>query len=380
MQEILMPSAIVHENDAGFKARVARNKARPGSYGDTAIFKNLDTGRNVVLGKESLQSGQPVRVTGPDKYTEGVLDNMVLGTLLKVLPDGYPNIIVSCAHTTNAIPYVEKMDALLNKKHTIMRYDGETVKYNIRGFIGWDEPAGGLIRHFHRNYVEDGLTPGKQVIVVDIGGRVSSMYPAEILDDGIEIYWSAGKPFPVGIQNVMELLEQEFRSLHPDRFHSKTVSERIRERALWDVRPDHTGTPHYFTEVQGVELEVTQAVLNATAPILSQIENVYVNDLESGQDASCVVVTGGGGGRLFDMICRDAVHHPYIYMAEEPQFMPFANLRGGVYATKVKVANQIDKLTRVIRDTAYPPIILGVDPGNTNIKAQIITAKDLLAL
>ena len=387
--ELVMPNAIVKETDLAFDARVRRNRARPGDYGTTSVFRNLKTSENVVLGNEALMSGQPVRITGPDKYNTGALDNMVLAALLKFAPDGHQNVIVSCAHTTNAVAYTDKMAGILNGKHTVQRHDGEQVEYRVRAFIPWDEPVGGILRFAERNYVEDELEPGEKIIVWDFGGRISSGYPAMVLPGGrIEVYWSVGRSFELGIQQVFEQLEQELRGLYPDVFSMKTIPEALLEEALVNTEVIDGATHHFIAlrerlargekYQQSAEpskgrkpFDVTQAVLNATGRILDGVRNIYINNLNSGADIDHVIVTGGGGGRLFDMLRSEVFGYDAVHLAEEPECIHLANLRGGFFATRVWLSTFND-LSRTIKGQTVPPLVLIIDPGNQNIKAMVI--------
>lgn len=388
-RELVMPNAMVKETDLAFDARVRRNRGRPGDYGSTSVFRNLKTGENVVLGSEPLMSGRPVRITGPEKYEYGVLDNMILATLLKFAPDGHPNVIVSCAHTTDAVAYTDKMAAILNGKHQIQRYDGENVEYKVRAFIPWDEPVGGILRFAERNYVEDALEPGEQITVADFGGRVSSVYPAMVLPGGrIEVYWSVGRSFDSGIQQVFEQLALELRGLYPDKFTMRTIPESLLEEALMNTEVIDGKTHHFVSlrervargekyqegkdDARGRQpFDVTQAVLNATGFILDGVRNIYINNLNGGAEMDHIVITGGGGGRLFNMLRSEVFGYNAVHLAEEPEFIHLANLRGGKFATTVW-ATTIGDLARLVKGTLWAPLILVIDPGNQNIKAMVM--------
>jgi hypothetical protein len=292
------------------------------------------------------------------------------------------------------------MAKILNGKHSIQRYDGEQVNYRVRAFIPWDEPVGGILRFAERNYVEDELEPGEKIIVWDFGGRISSGYPAMVLPGGrIEVYWSVGSSFELGIQQVFERLSEELRGLYPDTFTMKTIPEALLEEALTQTEMID-GEMHHFISLRervgrGEKYEapkitvqadpglpperpkgrkrfdVTQAVLNATGRILDGVRNIYVNNLNSGADIDHIVVTGGGGGRLFDMLRSDVFGYNAVHLAEEPDCMHLANLRGGYFATKVWITTMGD-LAREIKGQMVPPLYLIIDPGNMNLKATVI--------
>ncbi len=374
-EEIQLPNAFVEETEASFNNRINRAKYRRSEFEDTSIFKL--NGTNLVIGAEALRSGKPVRITGPDKYRKGVLDRMLVAALLKLIPDGYRNIIVACAHTTNAVSYIDKMADALKGVHKVVRDDGKEVKYTVRAFMPWDEPAGGLLRFFttRSGYNQENVRPGQTVIICDIGGKVSSMYPA-IVKPGmkVEIYWSQGQSFNFGIQDITAGLEGELRGLHSDIFTGRSIPEKMLQEALTSVIKVEGADRHYVS-VRGNPMDVTTAVFNAVGPALSQIENVYINNLNSGIDASHIIVTGGGGGLLFKPLKNEVLKHDYVYLADEESTIHFANLRGGEYATSVWAEQNFDKLDRTIDGRVYKPLIVILDPGNTGLKAKLIGVK-----
>lgn len=377
-EEILIPNAFLFENEAAFQDRLSRARYHRTDHDDTSIFRN--NGANVVFGEEALRSGKPSQITGPDKYRVGVLDNMVIAALLKLVPDGYRNIVVACAHTSNAIPYIDKMSDALKQIREVIRDDGKTVRYSIRAFMPWDEPAGGLLRFFTRNegaYSEKDIRPGDTVIIVDIGGRISSMYPAKVKSGmKVEILWQQGTPFPFGIQNITQTLEQELRHQYRDIFSTKSIPHSILTESLTAITIDDEGFPRHWARVRGDMIDVTQSVENAIGPMITQIQNVYVNDLNTGLNASHIVVTGGGGGLLFNILKQDILQHNYVYLADDADTIHFANLRGGEYAASVWAEQNFEKLYRVIDGKRVAPLMLIIDPGNTGIKAKLMGVKN----
>lgn len=363
MSELVMPNQIKVENDATFKGRVQRFKAHRSQFGDTSIFQLNDV--NYVVGREADVSNRN-RITGPMKYRKGALDVMLISALLKYFPDGHNNIIVGCAHTTDSVPYVEHIANAIRGKHEIVRYDGERVQYTVRGMIPWDEPAGGLFRFLTRPYAEynaEDIMPDERIMVVDIGGKISSMVPAVMLSgQQVEIQWGEGHAFDMGIQDILFLLEAELKSLYPDTFRVRTIPPTILQEAL---RRDG------FTRVHTTDVDVKQAVLNATAPLLNQIENTWSTQMDQMLDVRHIIVTGGGGGLLFRVL-KDDIFHMFpnaVYMAEDPACIHLANLRGGKHAVSVWVAENGSK---VKTQGTTKPAYMVIDPGNSAIKSTVI--------
>jgi hypothetical protein len=359
--ELSLPHAIRYLTDSEFKNRQTRYKARPSQFGKTVLFKH--DGKNILMGEEAA-NGEVVRQIGPKKYVKGYFDHVVLGCLLKLFPDGHDNIILSYGHSADAIQYVEGINEMLKGLHTIERYDGQKVSFRIRARIPWDEPAGGLWRFLTKPdaaYNPHDLAPGMKIGVVDIGGGVSSFYPAMILEDGKpEILWNQGQPFGLGIQDVMHLLQEEMQSLEPELFRVRTIPESIRHEAL-----RRSG----ITTVRNHDVDVTQAYNNATAKLLDGVRGVYDNKFDGGLDLNLIVVTGGGGGLLFNGL-QIELGHDDIFLADNARTINFANMRGAAWATEVW-AMEDRNLDKMKPGTA---IVVG-DFGNSDFKLMTLNLK-----
>ena len=375
--EFVMPSALVFETDQSFRARVKRNQARPSQYGNTSIFRH--NGQNIVMGQEALTNGQRVRMAGAAKYKAGIIDNLIFGALLKAAPEGHDNVFVSFGHSANAVSSSDAIGDLIGGKHELERADGVMVKYFVRNVVPWDEPAGSALRFAERERDSGALAPGQKIIIVDIGGRVSSIYAAETLPgEAIQIYWNEGESFEGGIQIITEQLEQLLRDMHPEFAQLSTISPLTFEQALRTTRivthpEDGNQYVHHYTMFQGREVDVTQAVWNATAPLMDTVRSIYDQRLRSGSDASYIVVGGGGGGLLFDSLRNDAISHEFVYKAEADDAMHLANLRGAMISTNAYAIEHYKQLVKVTKDNrVIRPLELIVDAGNTNTKAKAL--------
>lgn len=379
MNEISIPNGILEESASSFETRVQRQKYRKTYAQDTMVFKYKGT--SLVVGREAIDSGKPVTITGPDKYVEGVLDRMVIASLLNLVPAGYRNIVVACAHTTDATPYIDKMANILGGSHEVQNYEGSTIKYSIRSFIPWDEPIGGMWRYI--STTNDEIEEGDTIIVVDIGGKISSMYPVQMMaNKQPNVYWSQGKSFDAGIQDIKSALTTELRALHSEIFTSKTVPDPILTQSLrkFTVEEDKNGNQivRHWAKIKGNMMDVTEAVLNSVAPLLSQIKNVYINNLGSGTVASRIIITGGGGGLLSEVMKRQIFNHDYVYLADDLETIQYANLRGGEFATSAWVTQHNVELRRHLGNKVsfLDPLVVVVDPGNSDIKAKIMSSSD----
>lgn len=366
MAETLMPHAIQFETESNFNARVMRQQYRPTAYGRTAIFSF--NGRHCVVGEEALTKGRPVRITGPDKYHKGHLDVLLMAALQKLAPDGHPNVVLACAHTTDSVPYINRIAESVGGSHEVIRYDGKKVKYHVRAFVPFDEPAGGLIRFM----THDGsgsqaklVQPGEKLLVIDVGGKVSTMIPAMVLDKmEVEPLWSQGVTFPVGIQDIIKVLAEEMRALYPDVFSTKSIPESILREAI--MRRGYTSIR------DDREVNVEDAYLSATGLLLTQLENVYVNDMDRGLEMRHIAITGGGGGTMFESLKAEVLQNDNTYLADYAESINFANLRGGEYALEKWVFQNADRLNKLVMKTGVAPLYMVFDPGNSDLKFKVM--------
>lgn len=378
MNEISIPNGILEESASSYETRVQRQKYRKTYAQDTAVFKYKDAA--LVVGREAIESGRPVTITGPDKYVEGVLDRMVIAALLNLVPAGYRNIVVACAHTTNATPYIDKMAKIVGGSHEVQNYEGKLVKYSIRAFIPWDEPIGGMWRYISTTQHE--IEQGESIIVIDIGGKISSMYPVEMMPNKQpNVYWSQGQSFNSGIQDIKASLETELRALHPDIFTGKSIPDSILTESLRTFTLEKVGDKdvvRHWAKIRGNKMDVTEAVLNSVSPLLRQISNVYVNNLNSGLVASRIIITGGGGGLLSEVMKTQILNHDYVYLADDLSSIQFANLRGGEFATSAWVTQHNVELRRPLQNKVsfLDPLVMVIDPGNSDIKAKLMSSAE----
>lgn len=337
--EDVIPYAIQIPNDAAYSAKVTRAKYRSEAQDDSAVFEmRLRSSKEFVpyvVGEEALRGGQAKRVTGAGKYTEGVWDAAFCAKALRHFPGGHNNIVLAVAHPPDAIPYIESMMDLLGGTHKVRNVNGEMVSFTVRHIVPWDEPSGGLIRFISRNSESMNsvnLADGDYILVVDIGGKISSMTPVRIgKNKSVKPLFDQAAVFNLGIQDVLRDLEQELKSLHPQTFRNfKQIPVNMLEQALH----------HKKIKVSNKWVAVEQAVLNSTAPILDQIQGVYIDRMEGGGNFVCIPVTGGGGGNMFPFLAnkRDGIlQHDSVHMADDPDKMHVANLRGGMEALRAWV-------------------------------------------
>ena len=332
-REVVFPHAVRQQSSAEYKVGAKRFLNQPSYFRNTSIFQK--DGVNYIVGDEALRKGRPTRITGPDKYKRGHIDVLIAAGLLKIAPDGHNNVGIAIAHPPNATAYIDDIINSMKGTHEITRWDGQQIKYKIKSIVTWDEPVGGLIRFMTRDYAEyneHDIRPDHRLLIIDIGGKVSSMVPVVVGNDqNYQVLYSDSAAFNLGIQDIESTLAEELRDLHSDLFKVRDIPRSILHEAL---RRKGTVT------VKNVEYDVKQAVLNATAELLNYIENAYINDMDKGLDIHHIVVTGGGGGLMFEMLRDEVLEHNFVYLADDLNTIQLANLRGGAKAYSIILANR----------------------------------------
>jgi hypothetical protein len=370
-KEWVMPHAVKTENPTNYAARTKRAMYRPGEYGNTSIFTyhGDDKDMPTIVGEEAVSTSTGDKLTGNAKYKKGYLDRLTLGAFLKLFPDGHDNIILACAHTTNAVPYVEAIADAVRGKKKITTVDGREITYNVRALVPFDEPAGGLLRFKNSaqgQYNSGDMMAGERLAVVDIGGKVSSIYPVEVLSGNrYQIYWEKGRSFDLGIQDVDYQLQQELVALHPETFDVRSIPLSIRQQVL------RTGGT---AKVRTAVMKFEQAYLNATAPILDLLAAFWQNEMQNALDVNHILATGGGSGVLYKALSEGLFTEYHaagaMYLADRAEIINLANLRGGEEAAKAWFADHMDKFKK----GKMLPVVVIFDPGNSDLKFKILGA------
>lgn len=344
--EDLIPYAIQVPTRAVYAAKVTRAKYRTEAQDDTVVFEMRHRSTKefapYIVGEEAQRVASSKRLTGADKYQEGIWDTVFCAKALRHFPKGHDNLVVSVAHPPDAISSVDTLMDLIGGSHTVKTLQGDTVKFVVRHVVPWDEPSGGLIQFMHVNNQASNaanLADGDYILVLDIGGKISSMTPVRIgKNREVKPIFNQAPVFNLGIQDVLRELVEELRSLYPDTFRGfKDIPTNMLEAALEKKKVKISNKP----------FDVTEAVLNATAPILDRIAGIYADRMDSGKNFSAIVVSGGGGQRLFPYLAskKDGIlKHDFIHMADLPDKLHLANLRGGMEALKVWVNDNYAKV------------------------------------
>jgi hypothetical protein len=286
---------------------------------------------NAMIGEGVTKNARSNKLTGEAKYREGYFEVLVASLLHRLLPNGHKDIWLAIATPSDGVDYLDRIKEIIGGFHKVETLSGDTISYNVRKLVFWEEPEGGMLRFLARNELAKkaiSINSGERIIVIDIGGKISSMSVVRI-DNDLEpkvLYGESPQPFNIGIMDAIENFGIELKGLYPQEFQLRNTAESIPEY----MKQEGIRTNQVF--LSGEPFNVEQARLNALANILDQIETRYNRDLAGGKAARHIIVTGGGGGLLLPILRLDVLKHSSVHIADDTSTIQFANLRGGVIA------------------------------------------------
>lgn len=317
MEEIVIPHALVEISEAQFKTF-----SQP--------FADSDVGRPdyfmlddhyYIVGTMAERYGQIVRRSGASKYTRDYYGVLFSACLLRLFPQGHDNLYVFVCHPPSDIPYRNEQMKSVYGTFNVKTSGKNTLTYEVRFVNTYAEPLGGYMNAMLNTKGElktkNGIQDGR-VLIFDIGGRISSLVPAENVGN---IEYNMARSIHSGILNVIEVFEQELRKKYYDDFKQTNIipSDRLRD-AL------RTGVYHGA----GRELIVTDIANFSKNVLLNQLRTVYFNDAGGPQAYDHILITGGGGGAMYVRMREELLDHDSVWLADEnPDLLHLANMRGG---------------------------------------------------
>lgn len=325
-------------------------------------LRNQNTEGAFVVGKDARDIG--TRYQGIEKYQPGAGDAYVIAGLIKMFPQGHENLIMGLGHPPNAASRVQEFMSLLGGTHYVTLPNGEKVKFKIRYIKPYDENEGGIVRTLSRSQtfnILQQLNVGDNVLITDIGGRIGSMYFAELGQSYAPyINWERGVTFEFGIEDIKENLN--------------TVLRENTNEFNWDV-PDNILEQIIRTRgrdvmVNGVSVNYVDLYNYAMQPFLNQFKSRFNGNVIRGAvDAVQIFGTGGGQGALFEILNEDVYERTAI-LADDFKTINLANMRGMLYAMYFwgQRARDDRKFTKLMQSN---PAIVIVDAGNSYLKIGV---------
>lgn len=339
--ERTMIHALDVPSDAAFAARVTRAKHHPHEALNSVIFEK--DGIPYIVGEMAENYGSMKKFTGAKKYVKGYWDVMLSARLLDRYPYGHNNINIAIAHPSDAIPYLDEMINLMLGKHKVKTVDGREVTHIVREVFPYDEPNGGLLRWeaiANHEYGAKSLKEGNRLLVIDIGGKISSMTAVLVGANG-KLYPQYPPnnegTFNLGIQDVMGTLRMELRAQYPV------------FKAMNEIPPNmiHEALMHRQITLSNKPMSVEPAVRHAIKRLLDDLKGYYADKMGGGLNFNHIIVTGGGGGLLYDYMVdpNDGIlNHDFVGLADKRDQIHLANVRGGAIAFAAYIKRRDAKL------------------------------------
>lgn len=330
--ETLLRHEIAFAAPAHFERMSKRAEMRNVEYSGAELFRKLYKDKSealVMIGEGVTKNTRSNKLTGEAKYQEKYFDTLLASMLKRLLPNGHDNIWLALATPADAIDYIDVIKAITGGLHKIRTLEGEELKYRVSRLVMWEEAQGGMIRFMKRNAVAKNsrvdIEDKQRVLVVDIGGKISSMTIVGIGRrlEVTPLYGESPDPFNLGIIDVLETFGKELKGLHSKAFQFYKTAASIPSDIL------QTGIRKGKIQLSGDWIDVNQARINALAKIADELESLYQNEVDGGRSMAHIVVTGGGGGLLLPALRDDILNHKSIHPADEISTINFANLRGG---------------------------------------------------
>lgn len=330
--ESLLRHEIAFAAPSHFDRMSKRAEMRNVEYSGAEFFRKLYKDKSetlAMIGEGVTRNTRSNKLTGEAKYQEKYFDALLAAMLKRLLPNGHDNIWLALATPADAIDYIDVIKSITGGLHKIKTLDGHDLKYRVSRLVMWEEPQGGMIRFMKRNAVAKNsrveIEDGQRVIVVDIGGKISSMTVVGIGRrlEATPLYNESPDPFNLGIIDVIETFGKELKGLHPKEFQFYKTAASIPSEVL------QAGIRKGKVQLSGEWLDVNNARINALAKIADELERLYQNEMDGGRSAAHIIVTGGGGGLLLPALRDEILNHKSIHPADEISTINFANLRGG---------------------------------------------------
>lgn len=282
------------------------------------------------IGARAEADGRLDRLTGEAKFRRDYYGMLFASGMLDILPDGHDNLHVFAGYSPLDVNAVDDLSDSLGGRHEIELLDGSKVVYNVRSVRTYQEPVGGLMNWLLQEGNEN-ISPGR-VLVIDIGGKISSLVPSTTDGDLDE-----PRGIDLGIQDILDDLERLLKANHRPFFRGlKTLPEDRRKEAL------QTG----FYRGGGEELDVSMEVETCIGSLLNRIESHYINDFGGPRNFDYIVITGGGGGLLAEVLNTHVLNHRAVYLAEDYQNMHLANLHGAEKMLKLQLTHEAQGMQR----------------------------------
>ncbi len=336
----VIPHAIMKVGNQKLKDMQAliENGYGKGQLTETDLFSH--GGQSVIVGYGAEGAGEDSRRSGGAKYTKDYYTFLMLGMLLKIAPKGHDNIRLIATFPPADTRHLKTIQESLGGKHVVTLVDGSKVTYKVREVMTIEEPVGGINNYLLSNDPDDearrDLT-GKKGLCIDLGGKISSLVPFQA--NG-KIDHARAISIDLGIQDVMSDVSDALLAKKGKDYEA--VFSAHRGKLPYDsIMRNCIRTGKY--EAGGHVLEAQDIVQDAIKRICSDLRSKVDNEMGGIRPYNFAIITGGGGGALFEAIREHVLKMPpdKIFMSlKNVEQMHLANLFGASLTAEVYLREQ----------------------------------------
>lgn len=324
-EEIVFPHAVDRRTEADYADIVEKYKYRSAQYQGTAIFQ-VD-GVGYVIGEHAAQVGKGKSLSGAAKYKRDHMGALFCAAMVQLYPKSHNDVHVVVLHPADInAANMKAMAQSLKGVHNVKVADGRKLQYNVTEIMPIEEPVSGfqtfLLTTEGRTYSRERFTlkPGMRVLVLDIGGWLTSFLPAIVTrSGGVELNITNIPVFRSGILDIRE----EFQRQLKDKFPELTEVQEVPSWILYDALMNDE------IMLSGKPFDCEKQVDNAMGVLAQQVQGRYTGMFQNGLGYAAIIVSGGGGGIAFNYFSEKVLNHPNIFTAEDDlDRMRFSNVRG----------------------------------------------------
>lgn len=289
-----------------------------------------------AIGETAVKRGYQPRQTTSERYNELYYGTLLATMLFQLYEKPVKSIFLYASHPPVAIESRPDIIAAAkggSKGKWVVESMGEKREYTIQEVRCFDEPVGGVMnlllatdgKTYQRSDIKEGAT-----LVLDIGGQTIDI---AALDNG-KVDYSAIVSADGGVIEVERRFEKLLRAEHKTKLKSANFISPAKLRQALQTKSFDAGA---FGK-----LDVGDLVKQSTDDIIVRINNL-IAEFGGISTYNNIVLTGGGGGLLFNLICeyfnhediKKGLNRDYFHLADELESVHLANIRGGFKVLKM---------------------------------------------
>jgi hypothetical protein len=314
-REIVIPNAL-HQLGVGEFQQIV-NSARGKPDPDYIWIDGLP----YAVGATAERHGIPTRPKGAARYTRSYYGV----ALAAMLAHGYSisgEVSAFIGHPPRDNQYAVDIRAAVLGPWTVWQC-GQEKAFVVAEAFTFEEPLGGLmnvvLNEQGTNYLHNDLPIETEYgLIIDIGGHTVNILAAK---PGGEPDFSLNESVTIGIDDALDSFVKSIRTNYAGLFRTSR----------------HPGRPETIRaalatgklRASGRELDVSQEAQQATSLLLNEIGRIYLGMADGPAPWGYIVLTGGGGGLLSERLKADVLDHPRVFLADDPDSIDRANMRGG---------------------------------------------------